>query len=87
MLISTKVVWNIDCTVTLNLLFWQFILAVLMNFKIVHSIFNGVVMTFVMNIGDNLHWLSLRCCCLYFEWNLPLLLCFFLSKVIVLANY
>ena len=77
MLISTKVVWNIDCTVTLNLLFWQFILAVLMNVKIVHSIFNGVVMTFVMNIGDNLHWLSLRCCCLYFEWNLPLLLCLF----------
>ena len=54
---------------------------------IVHSIFNAVVIMFVMNIGDDLHWLSLRCCCLYFKRNLPLLQCFFLSKVIVLANY
>ena len=34
-------------------------------------------MTFVMNIADDLHWLSLRCCCLYFKPNLPLLLFFF----------
>ena len=33
-----------------------------------------------MNIGDDLHLLSLRCCCLYFKWNLPLLLWFFLVK-------
>ena len=44
-------------------------------------------MGFVVNIGDDLHLLSFRCCCLYFKWNLPLLLCFFWSKVIVLANY
>jgi len=37
-------------------------------------------MTFVMNIGDDLHWLSLRCYCLYFKPNLPLLLCFFFVK-------
>ena len=72
MLMSTKV----DCTVMLNLLFRQFFID-----------FHGVVMMFAMNIGDDLHWSSLRCCCLYFKRNLPLLLCFFLSKVIVLANY
>ena len=50
MLMITKVVRNIDCTVVLNLLFWQF-------YKdfIVHTIFDGVVMSFVMNIGDDLH--------------------------------
>ena len=37
-------------------------------------------MTFVMNIGDDLHWLSLRCCCLYFKPNLPLLVWFFFIK-------
>ena len=68
MLMSTKV----DCTVMLNLSFQQFFI----DF-IVHSIFNGVVMTFVINIGGDLHWLW--CCCLYFKRNLPLLLCFFKS--------
>ena len=28
MLMSTKVVWNIDCTVMLNLLFWQFFMKI-----------------------------------------------------------
>jgi len=80
MLMSTIVVWNIDCTVLLNLLFWQY------EDLIVHTIFNGVVIIFVMNIGDDFYWLSLRCCCLYFKRNLPLLLCFLSSKVIVVAN-
>ena len=72
MLMSTKVVWNIDCTVMLDLLFWQFLYFTLFL----------MVMTFVMNIGDDLHWLSLRCCCLYFKWHLPLLLCFFCQKLL-----
>ena len=43
-----------------------------------------------MNIGDDLHLLSLRCCCL---WNVcevefaSVAVVFFWSKVIVLANY
>ena len=37
-----------------------------------------------MNIGDDLLWLSLRCCSLYFEWNLPLLLYFFNQKLLYL---
>ena len=43
MLMTTKVVWNIDFTVMLNLLFWQFLL----RFHSSHY-FNGVVMTFVV---------------------------------------
>ena len=58
---STKVVWNIDCTVLLNLLFWQY------EDLIVHTICNGVVIIFFMNIGDDFYWLSLRCCCLYLK--------------------
>ena len=56
------------------------ILAVFMKISEVHTLFNGVVMSFVMNIGDNLHLLSLRCCCLYFKRNLPQLLCFFFGQ-------
>ena len=37
-----------------------------------------------MNIGDDLHLLSLTCCCLYFKWNLLLLLCFFGQKLLYL---
>ena len=37
-------------------------------------------MSFVMNIGDDLNLLSLRCCCLYFKWNLPLLLYFLFGQ-------
>ena len=44
-------------------------------------------MTFVMNIGDDLHWLSLRCCCLYFKRNLPLLHLCSVSKVLELILF
>ena len=46
---STKVVWNIDYTVK------PLILAVFMKISKVRSLSNGVVMSFVMNIGDDLH--------------------------------
>ena len=55
-----------------------------MKISEVHTLFNGVVMSFVMNIGENLHLLSLRCCCLYFKRNLPQLLCFFGQKLLYL---
>ena len=77
MLMSTKVVWNIDSTGMLNVLFWQF-LWIFLRFTLFLMVLSWVLSWILVMIYLNL--LSLRCCCLYFKWNLPLSLGFFLVK-------